>query len=599
VNSTSSLLLDVGLSVATLLVLGLAGAALTADRWRATPYLAPAYGLLAIGGAGTGTFFAFLWSPAVGLLVARAIVVAAALALAWHGWHRRARPSVRPELVAAAVLLCGAIAITVGLFALRHTDLGWFQLARLRFSHPLPSDNEIPSYVATRLLEGGDPRTAAGGDWHSSDRPPLQTGLLLLVQGAAGWLGGTGGGLSFAAGLAAQVLWLPAAHGLLRALGVPPRATVVALLFTALSGTVLVNTVFTWPKLLSTAFALCALTVLLSLNRVPRVATALSAAGLLLAWAALSHGAAVFAVPVLAYAALRSRRLLTVRRLVLAAALSAAAYLPWLAYQRWYDPPGDRLLKWHLAGVIRITPVPFTDTLLRAYTHPPVSELLRNKLANLALPFSDPPWAGIVDALSGDPADRRMSEFFVLSGALGLGAVPLLVLLAAVLLRRHGRGEHLTGPFLRLIGAVAAGLLVWALLMYGPGTTYLHQGSHLPVILLLALPTAWTAVRWPVTTAVLVVLQAALLLVTYGPDLISQGRLSPLAVAMVAVGAILGAAAVRLSPPTGAVGRDDGGSSEAGDHWETAPISRVAPVPSAAPARLERCRPSPSSPRTC
>jgi hypothetical protein len=40
------------------------------------------------------------------------------------------------------------------------------------------------------------------------------------------------------------------------------------------------------------------------------------------------------------------------RALVPAALVFFALSLPWLAYQRFYEPPGNRLVKWHVAGAI-------------------------------------------------------------------------------------------------------------------------------------------------------------------------------------------------------------------------------------------------------
>ena len=65
--------------------------------------------------------------------------------------------------------------------------------ATVRFSHPLPSDNSIPYIFAEDLLEGPVPRPMLS-DWLSSDRPPLQTGMILALRpwtaGSTIWLPG-------------------------------------------------------------------------------------------------------------------------------------------------------------------------------------------------------------------------------------------------------------------------------------------------------------------------------------------------------------------------------------------------------------------------
>ena len=43
------------------------------------------------------------------------------------------------------------------------------------------------------------------------------------------------------------------------------------------------------------------------------------------------------------------------------------AYLPWLLYQKYYEPPGNRLLKMHLAGAPGVDSRGFIQALLVAY----------------------------------------------------------------------------------------------------------------------------------------------------------------------------------------------------------------------------------------
>ncbi len=87
------------------------------------------------------------------------------------------------------------------------------------------------------------------------------------------------------------------------------------MLFTAMTGTVLVNTVFTWPKLLSAAFVLAAIGVVIDAaapeRRLPTARLGL--AGLLIAHGLLAPGAALFALPMFLGLLLFRRRALSVR----------------------------------------------------------------------------------------------------------------------------------------------------------------------------------------------------------------------------------------------------------------------------------------------
>ena len=79
-------------------------------------------------------------------------------------------------LVLAGVIGVGVIALTC-LF-----DAGSFSfLAANRFLVNMPGDNQIPGLFADRLWSGQS-RGQVMADWLSSDRPPLQTGWLLLTK---------------------------------------------------------------------------------------------------------------------------------------------------------------------------------------------------------------------------------------------------------------------------------------------------------------------------------------------------------------------------------------------------------------------------------
>lgn len=65
----------------------------------------------------------------------------------------------------------------------------------------------------------------------------------------------------------------------------------------------------------------------------------------------LSHGAGAFTVLGFLAAAILTARLASLRYSVAAILSACILFIPWTAYQKFYDPPGDRLVKWHLAGV--------------------------------------------------------------------------------------------------------------------------------------------------------------------------------------------------------------------------------------------------------
>jgi hypothetical protein len=94
------------------------------------------------------------------------------------------------------------------------------------------------------------------------------------------------------------------------------------------------------------------------------------------------------------------------------------------------------------------------------------------------------------------------------------------------------------------------------MVMFGPGTTFVHHGSHVFILIALATPLAWLTGRWPVAGAVVTAAGVALAVATYlpyasipGPQAINQGVDGPIshrALALAAVGAICVAVAFFL-----------------------------------------------------
>jgi hypothetical protein len=129
--------------------------------------------------------------------------------------------------------------------------------ARQRFYATMPGDNEIPRIFAERLSTGVSPK-ALGGDWLSSDRPPLQTGLALVTLPAFRALDIGYDKACATAGVWFQLLWIPALWVFLRWLGLTERdahAATAALVFT---GWLLFNSIYVWPKLAGAALVLLA-----------------------------------------------------------------------------------------------------------------------------------------------------------------------------------------------------------------------------------------------------------------------------------------------------------------------------------------------------
>ncbi len=459
-------------------------------------------------GAGFTAFFAWYASPAVGRTWSLLVIAGSALVLA--GRAAEATRLFRPLAAPLALMLVVVITATGFAFDRGGLDAGATTVTERYW---VGDDNLLPEILADKLYEGEslEPRLFSG--WRSSDRPPLQAGWFLLVAPLAG---DRVVGYQLASTLL-QGLWVLGLWALLAALQVEHRLAALAITVVSVSGFAFVNTVFVWPKLLAGAFALLALAVLIERPPPDRVAAAAIAGAT--AFGLLSHAGAMYATFGLVPLLWRHRReVMTARWLGTGVATGGAVMVPWFAYQRFADPPGDALLKWHLAGVIDVEErFSFSGALRHTYGNLSPVDVLANKADNLRLQvlgpdgwdgwFFTPGWSdGFIEHL-------RVAQLVTLLPALGLLAVGLVV-----------RGPlHRSRP----IGYVVASILGWAVVQFGdvgPAGAFLHHGPYATFLLVFAIAVTGLATRLPRTA--LRLLLAAHLAVFIGVWSVGLGRQS-------------------------------------------------------------------------
>jgi hypothetical protein len=176
-------------------------------------------------------------------------------------------------------------------------------------------------------------------------------------------------------------------------------------------------------------------------------------------------------------------------------------YLPWFAYQRFVDPPGDRLLKWQLAGLIAPDRHSFLHDLVTQYLHHPLHSFVLNKLFNVARLFvvpmfwtnADRTWAGLLTAIrQTGTASLVFAVGPLLFSAFGLGVASV---------RRSLR------PVRPLAVFVLVSIVFWVIVEFGGNdsvATTIHQGSYAVLVLVIALA-ALTATYLPRSAAVAVI----------------------------------------------------------------------------------------------
>ena len=466
----------------------------------APPWIALGAGAI-VALCGYVAFWLYFANALAGVIFSWALVAASVVAAVYDrrlsvGSHRpplQQETDARAEIFTVVQLMLAIGAFHLALLHLFPTGHDFYTLAANRFRESLPSDNLLSHELAERLF-AHQPVRHLGLEWLSSDRPPLQTGWQLLTWPASKWLGLDRRVASGTSAIWFQLLWVAAAYGLLRSFRLSPRRAAGWIAAMALTGFFLQNTVYTWPKLAASAFAIGAFALLvppLFVGRVPspgestnsetdRGVRAPRPPGQDVVWAAafaglawLAHGGVAFSfialIPWLIACAWRCRG----RRWLAAGVVFAALVLPWIAYQKFYDPPANRLLKWHLAGQSQIDPRGTWETLRDAYAKIGWREAWSNKALNLhGQVFAN--WPLLVDGSAENQVERRNQEFFHTARALTWW--PLLALLAVVLARRSL--SELFGDLSPLAGWVALTIVVWCLLMFGPYSAAIHQGSY-------------------------------------------------------------------------------------------------------------------------
>lgn len=458
----------------------LPGLAALAALPKRTLSVASGFGVLLAGSgvAAFADFWAWVASPTLGrvvavifLIVSLGVIAAARPTVLWDDpelW----RPFATLFLVALAYL---GLAYSQGGLGGAHWIGGGpagDTTLMMAFRYWLAPDNTIPLLFAQRLAAHGPLTVPLLALWHTSDRPPLETGYTLMLWPLFGHR-------SFGyqlLGTVLQALWVPALWILLRSRGVGTARVLLVVICSAATGAIFVNTVYVWPKMLAGAFALAALAVVLEGGPLILVVA-------LAALALLSHGGVAFSL--LALLPLLWRLRPRKGEVALAAVVGLALYLPWVAYQHFLDPPGNRLLKWQLAGLLSLDRHSFLHDLIKQYLHDPVHSFLIDKLFNIERLFVVPMfWAKASSTWTGTLTAARLEGVSALVFAVG----PLLLGAAAAITLAAARRSM--SPMRPVLVFVLISVGCWVILEWGGSdatATLIHQGSYAVLVLVIAL----------------------------------------------------------------------------------------------------------------
>jgi hypothetical protein len=402
--------------------------------------------------------------------------------------------------------------------------------AATRFEQQLASDNDIPLFFAEWFYAHGHHGTPAvfPGEWLASDRPPLQVGYLLSQQP----FHFNGDELNYQVlAVCLQQLWIIGLWALLLAARVGRVTKALAMITVLVSDLAIVNGFFVWPKMLPAAMLLAAAALILTplWDDVRRKLWAGPLIALLFGLAMMGHGSSIFAVVPLALVA-AFRGLPSWRWLGIALAVFVVVMAPWSAYQKYGDPPGNRLLKWQIGGVVELDSRGTREAIEDSYREAGIGGTIHNKAENFVVvagggPFVDDVSHAVTDIGHGDWAtavqEIRWGLFYYFLPSLGLLLLGPIAMLVGRRRRRRGDAPAEWKLARESLIVLAVGLVFWCLLMFGNGASraVVHQGSYLlPIIGMVAGILGLRAV-FPRAAIWIVGVWAAFMLGLYVPEL--------------------------------------------------------------------------------
>jgi hypothetical protein len=250
----------------------------------------------------------------------------------------------------------------------------------------LPIDNSLPFLYADNLSNNKDSDLIV--DWKLTDRPPVQIGVALSSFGL-GFQRLQTYEMYYAVSVFLQITCIGALYSFLSILRVKRRDIVLITSAVALSSFVYINSVFVWPKLLSSGFMIAGILQLIH-HKTLRTRL-LPSSAFFIALSLLTHSGTLFTllgfVPVLGYMFLQAYRSSfkkgDYKLTLLALGIFLMLIMPWQLYKGSQDSR-DRLVKWHFAGIIDANDKKSNLEAIRyAYTSVDLKTISRNKTENI------------------------------------------------------------------------------------------------------------------------------------------------------------------------------------------------------------------------
>ncbi len=350
-------------------------------------------------------------------------------------------------------------------------------ISQNKIGHQMPPDCYLPKWFSDMWFVYNykdQQRGKSGNVGHrSGDRPPLQAAIFLSLRQLNYPISTSANEYQFIATFL-QSSWILAFWFLFQLIRARSSMVIYTLLLATFSSLTFFNGIFVWPKLLSACLWILGFCFwfLADTSIIISIFT-----GLTFALNLLSHGSTAFAlIPVAILSVIRFKKK-PFLHLVIAGITFFASYLPWILYQKLYDPPSDQVAKLHLTDVdYFIQPnadltTPIFKAMIESLKKLTFEQWLQNRFKNLTRPFTNyNPFAVFTQTVS----QVRVDDFFYLAN----NFIFLFPLLLLILVRWPIKDKQLATKLRLIFYNVLIGLFSWAMLMLAPDTTVIHQGPY-------------------------------------------------------------------------------------------------------------------------
>ena len=486
-----------------------------------------AVGLTSLGVVGYGAFWLYFLNRTAGQIyswITLSLGVAISIWVAASSRERQHYKTLRPLVVPfILVTLASIFVLSLGFLYGKSNPLQ--EYGATRFGPPFLSvDNWLPKILADDVYQQHIPKPMIG-DWLSSDRPPLQAGNTLWNYA---WTHGDRDAAYQILGTILQLTFLAGLWAYLSSARASRKAMLLVMATVVFAGFTLENSFFVWPKLLPVGYLLviCAYLFTDRYHEVRGSWRVGLVVGACTALAMLCHGGSAFGLFGIALTMLVIRRLPGLRFVAAVAVGAIVLMLPWSLYQKYFDPPGDRLLKMHLAGTGDPHPeIKFSTLLIKKYKESGWHGTLENKKYGFEGLFDAGDFdqrvhdishfliAGSRDQRAAEVASLRDLMFLRWFWSIDLLSLVIPLWLVCVLLRRSRSSDLHKASVLWICTGFS--LLTWCLLMFRGGTI-VHQGCYFTEITAFAAAVLTLWAVSPRLAAIVVACHVAFTLAIYG-----------------------------------------------------------------------------------